>query len=199
VQGLVLNIRDVTERTELEEKVSHSAVHDALTNLANEPAFRVHLDLALSNLILGRGVSVLFLDIDDFKAINETFGHKVGDQILTGVGARLEQIVRPGDVVARLRSDEFAILLRNMPNAGVAASVGARILEQFQAPFRVDRQEISVGVSIGAAGLLSGAETADELLRNADLALQVAKTAGKGRYQRYEPGMRTGPVVVDVA
>lgn len=199
VQGLVLNIRDVTERTELEEKVSHSAVHDALTNLANEPAFRVHLDLALSNLILGRGVSVLFLDIDDFKAINETFGHKVGDQILTGVGARLEQIVRPGDVVARLRSDEFAILLRNMPNAGVAASVGARILEQFQAPFRVDRQDVGVAVSIGAAGLLSGTETADELLRNADLALQVAKTTGKGRYQRYEPTMRTGGIPTAVA
>ena len=199
VQGLVLNIRDVTERNELEEKVSHSAVHDALTNLANEPAFRVHLDLALGNLILGRGISVLFLDIDDFKLINETYGHKVGDGVLTGVGARLEQIVRPGDVVARLRSDEFVILLRNMPNAGVAASVAARILEQFQAPFRVEGTDVSVGISIGAAGLLSGSETADELFRNADLALQVAKKAGKGRYQRYEPSMRTGAIAADVA
>ena len=196
VQGLVLNIRDVSERKELEEKVSHHAVHDALTNLTNESAFRAHLEVALSNLILGRGIAVLLLDLDNFKGINDTFGHAVGDEVLVAIGGRLEQIVRPGDglrlgdVVARLRGDEFALLLRNLPTPELAASVGQRILQQFQVPFRVARKEVTVGISIGAAGIITGYETADELLRNAELALQVAKTAGKAHYQRYQPEMR---------
>ncbi|MEO9008506.1 MAG: diguanylate cyclase, partial [Candidatus Dormibacter sp.] len=204
VQGLVLNIRDVSERTELEEKVSHHAVHDALTNLANEAAFRAHLEVALSNLILGRGIAVLLLDLDNFKGINDTFGHPVGDQVLVAIGGRLEQIVRPGDgvrlgdVVARLRGDEFALLLRNLPSAELAASVGQRILQQFLVPFRVGRHEVTVGVSIGAAGITTGYETADELIRNAELALQVAKTAGKARYQRYQYDMQSG-LAADVA
>jgi GGDEF domain-containing protein len=89
-----------------------------------------------------------------------------------------------------LRGDEFALLLRNLPTPELAASVGQRILQQFQVPFRVARKEVTVGISIGAAGIITGYETADELLRNAELALQVAKTAGKAHYQRYQPEMR---------
>jgi diguanylate cyclase (GGDEF)-like protein/PAS domain S-box-containing protein len=192
VQGLVLNIRDVSERTELEEKVSYAAVHDALTNLANEAAFRTQLEQALANPILGRGIAVLILDLDDFKALNDRLGAPVGDQVLVSVGARLEKMVRPadairpGDVVARLRSDEFAILLRDMPNPDAAASVARRILQQFEVPFRLGREEVQVAATIGAAGLISGAESVDDLLKHADLALRGARVAG-ARYQRYLP------------
>jgi diguanylate cyclase (GGDEF)-like protein/PAS domain S-box-containing protein len=198
VEGLVVNIRDVSDRKRLEEKVTHQAGHDPLTNLANRTAFRTALEQALGRAESPRRISVLMVDVDDFKAVNEAFGSEIGDQLLASVGARLEQIVPTDAVLARLRSDEFAILLPHTP-IGEAGSLAESIVDQFGASFRAGQTEVSLPLSIGGAGLVSGQETGSDLLRNADLALRVAKEKGRARYQRYEPGMRAFGGLTDAA
>ena len=187
VEALVINVRDITDRKLLEEKVIHQADHDPLTNLANRSAFRRALEKAVDGSALL--AAVLLIDLDDFKGINLALGSELGDQLLAAVGARLEQNSPPGSLVARLRSDEFAILLPGM-NMGEAETVAKSLLEQFRGPFRTPQRDVVLPVTIGVAALVSGHETASELLRNADLALQAAKSSGKARYQRFEPGMR---------
>jgi len=189
VEGLVVNIRDVSDRKELEEKVSHQAGHDPLTNLANRSAFRNALEEAIEHLEPGRTISVLIVDIDDFKSINESLGSELGDQLLAAVGARLEQIIPAGALAARLRSDEFAILLLNTAILG-AGPLAASIIDRFAGPFRAGQTEVVMRVSVGGAELVDGEETASDLLRNADLALRRAKAKGRARYQQYDPGMR---------
>jgi diguanylate cyclase (GGDEF)-like protein/PAS domain S-box-containing protein len=198
VEGLVINIRDVSDRKQLEEKVSHQAGHDPLTNLANRSSFRNALEQALRELEPNRSLAVLIVDVDDFKSVNERLGSELGDQLLTAVGGRLEQMVPAEALAARLRSDEFAILLPNttLSQAGVLA---ASIMDRFTAPFRAGETEVVMRVSVGGAGLIAGQETGSDLLRNADLALRVAKAKGRARYQRYEPGMRIQGVVGDAA
>jgi diguanylate cyclase (GGDEF)-like protein/PAS domain S-box-containing protein len=198
VEGLVVNIRDVSDRKQLEDKVTHHAGHDPLTNLANRSAFRAALEEALSATEPSRRVSVLMVDIDDFKPVNAALGSEVGDQLLAAVGARLEQLVSPDAVLARLRSDEFAILLPDSA-FGEADDLAGRIVVQFAAPFRADQTEVSLPVSVGGAGFVSGEGAGTDLMRNADLALRAAKGKGKARYQRYEPGMRSQRIVADAA
>lgn len=198
VEGLVVNIRDVSDRKQLEDQVTHQAGHDPLTNLANRSAFRTALEQALRATEPNRRVSVLMVDVNDFKAVNATFGSEVGDQLLAAVGGRLEQIVSPNAVLARLRSDEFAILLPNTP-LGEPDDLAESIVDQFAAPFRADQTDVSLTVSVGGAWLVSGQGTGSDLMRNADLALRVAKKKGKARYQRYEPGMRTQDIIADAA
>ena len=190
VQALVLNIRDVTERKVLEERLTHQAFHDPLTNLANRTAFRNHLDASLGPSHPETGISVLFLDLDDFKAVNDSLGHEAGDQLLAAVAARLEPLVQPADIVARLGGDEFAILLQHLKDDETAARVADRILRHFRPAFLLQQKELFVRVSIGIASLTSDGESADELLRNADVALYMAKARGKARYERYEPTLR---------
>ncbi|HEX9096460.1 MAG TPA: sensor domain-containing diguanylate cyclase [Candidatus Dormibacteraeota bacterium] len=190
VEGLVVNIRDVSDRKQLEDKVSHQAGHDPLTNLANRSSFRLALEQAVSATKPNQRVSVLMVDINDFKAVNAALGSEVGDQLLAAVGARLEQLVSPEAVLARLRSDEFAILLPGSP-FGEVDELADRIVVQFAAPFRAGQQDVSLPVSVGGAGLVSGEGSASDLLRNADLALRAAKQKGKARYQHYDPAMRT--------
>jgi diguanylate cyclase (GGDEF)-like protein/PAS domain S-box-containing protein len=187
VEGLVVNIRDVSDRKQLEDKVSHQAGHDPLTNLANRSSFRMALEDALN---AKQRVSVLMVDINDFKAVNAALGSEVGDQLLAAVGARLEQLVSPDAVLARLRSDEFAILLPGSA-FGEVDDLAERIVDQFAAPFRAGQTDVSLPVSVGGAGLVYGEGTGSDLMRNADLALHAAKEKGQARYQRYEPGMRT--------
>ena len=185
VRGVVLNTRDVSERKALEEKLTHQAFHDSLTNLPNRAAFRIGLDHALHGASEGR-IAVLFLDLDDFKAVNDTLGHDVGDQLLVAVGARIASTLRPGDTVARLGGDEFAVLLKRMEDEYIASRVAERITRQLLPPFAIDGQEISIRASIGIAGLVSGQEAADELIRNADVAMYIAKSKGKARFVQYE-------------
>lgn len=187
VEALVINVRDISDRKLLEEKVSHQADHDELTNLANRSAFRRALEQALGGAELR--VTVLLIDVDDFRAINTELGSEVGDQLLVAVGARLEQNTPPGALLARLRSDEFAILLPATPIED-AAPIADSILQQFRAPFLAVEREVSLPVTIGGAGVMSGHESATELLRNADVALEAAKASGKARYQRYAPKAR---------
>ena len=189
VEGLVINIRDVSDRKQLEEKVTHQAGHDPLTNLANRSTFRLALEQAVRATEPKQRVCVLMVDVDDFKTVNVALGSEVGDQLLAAVGARLEQLVSPDAVLARLRSDEFAILLPNADFAD-ADDLAERVVVHFAAPFRDGQTEVALPVSVGGARLLSGEGTASDLMRNADLALHVAKARGKARYQRYEPAMR---------
>jgi diguanylate cyclase (GGDEF)-like protein/PAS domain S-box-containing protein len=189
VEGLVVNIRDVTERKELEEKVSHQADHDPLTNLANRSAFRNALEQAIEHLEPGRSISVLIVDVDDFKSINERLGSELGDQLLAAVGARLEQIIPAEALAARLRSDEFAILLLNT-TLGEVSPLAESIIDRFDGPFRAGETEVVLRVSVGGAELVDAEETGTDLLRNADLALRTAKAKGRARYQWYEPFMR---------
>ena len=190
VRGLVLNTRDVSERKSLEEKLTHQAFHDSLTNLPNRAAFRIHLDHAL-NADVGRRIAVLFLDLDDFKAVNDTLGHEIGDQLLAAVGARISSTLRPGDTVARLGGDEFAVLLKNMEDEQIALRVADRITRQLTPLFAIGGKEISMHASIGIAGLVTGQEAADDLVRNADVAMYIAKSRGKARYVEYEASLAT--------
>jgi len=185
VRGLVLNTRDVSERKTLEAKLTHQAFHDPLTDLPNRAAFRIHLDHALDDEG-ERRIAVLFLDLDDFKAVNDILGHDTGDKLLAAVGARIASTLRPGDTVARLGGDEFAVLLKNMEDEHIATRVAERITRQFIAPFGIGGKKITVHASIGIAGLVSGQEAAEELIRNADVAMYIAKTKGKARYIEYD-------------
>jgi diguanylate cyclase (GGDEF)-like protein/PAS domain S-box-containing protein len=193
VRGLVLNTRDVSERKALEEKLTHQAFHDSLTNLPNRAAFRIGLDHALHGPSEGR-IAVLFLDLDDFKAVNDTLGHDVGDQLLVAVGARIAATLRPGDTVARLGGDEFAVLLKKMEDEQIAGRVAERITRQLVPPFAIEGKEISIRASIGIAGLVSGQEAADELIRNADVAMYIAKAKGKSRFVQYEASLANAAV-----
>lgn len=193
VRGLVLNTRDVSERKALEEKLTHQAFHDSLTNLPNRAAFRIGLDHALHGDSDGR-IAVLFLDLDDFKAVNDTMGHDIGDQLLVAVGARIASTLRPGDTVARLGGDEFAVLLKKMEDEQIAGRVAERITRQLLPPFAIGGKEISIRASIGIAGLVSGQEAADELIRNADVAMYIAKAKGKARFVQYEATLASAAV-----
>jgi diguanylate cyclase (GGDEF)-like protein/PAS domain S-box-containing protein len=193
VRGLVLNTRDVSERKALEDKLTHQAFHDSLTNLPNRAAFRIGLEHALRE-DTERRIAVLFLDLDDFKAVNDTLGHDVGDQLLVAVGARIASTLRPGDAVARLGGDEFAILLKKMEDEQIAGRVAERITRQLVPPFAIGGKEITIRASIGIAGLVSGQEAADELIRNADVAMYIAKAKGKARFVEYEASLASAAI-----
>jgi len=193
VRGLVLNTRDISERRALEEKLTHQAFHDSLTNLPNRAAFRVVLDHAMHG---GdeRRIAVLFLDLDDFKTINDSLGHGVGDELLIAVAQRLRGCVREADTAARISGDEFAILLEDIDHPDGAARSAERILEALQPPFTLAGTEVFVRASIGIAlgPLGSRSDQASELLRNADLAMYMAKSEKKGSYRFFAPGMHAG-------
>ena len=193
VGGLVLNTRDVSDRKALEDKLTHQAFHDSLTNLPNRAAFRINLDHALQE-DTDRRMAVLFLDLDDFKRVNDTLGHDIGDQLLAAVGARIASTLRPGDTVARLGGDEFAVLLKNMEDEKIASRVAERITRQLAPPFSIDGKEIPMQASIGIAGLVSGQEAAEELIRNADVAMYIAKSKGKARYVEYEASLASAAI-----
>jgi diguanylate cyclase (GGDEF)-like protein/PAS domain S-box-containing protein len=192
VAGIVLNTRDVTERTAFEEQLSHQAFHDALTGLANRKLFRDRVEHALERQRRDdRPIGVLFVDVDDFKTINDSLGHVAGDRLLQEIAERLKAALRTADTASRLGGDEFAILLED---AGYtrAAEVAERVMSALEAPFRLEGHEVFVRVSIGIAigdEDRAGMGRAEDLLRNADVAMYTAKGQGKGRYQVFEEEM----------
>jgi diguanylate cyclase (GGDEF)-like protein/PAS domain S-box-containing protein len=192
VRGLVITLRDVTERRRLERELTHRAFHDALTGLANRVLFheRVHHAVAGSRRT-GRTVGVLFIDLDDFKVVNDTMGHAAGDALLVAVGQRLAATLGSAETGARLGGDEFAALIEDVPGPGDVEQVAERVVAAFAEPFRVGESIVNGAVSIGVA-TTAEARDADELLRHADLALYVAKGAGKGRWRRYQAALHTG-------
>ena len=187
--GLIAMLQDITERRALETQLTWQAFHDPLTNLANRALFRERVERALSQRAATPGsVAVLFLDLDNFKTINDSMGHATGDQLLFEVGRRLLNATRGCDTVARLGGDEFAILIDNVRVAADCVRVAERILQSMQLPVQLDGADVTVGTSIGIVRD-AGDESADDILRNADVAMYNAKQRGKGRHSIFEPGM----------
>ena len=189
VNGLVLNIRDVSERKAQEQDLLRRALYDPLTGLANRALFREHVEKALARLrrTPARPHAVLFVDLDGFKTVNDSLGHAAGDQVLVEVGQRLSRWMRPGDTAGRLGGDEFAVLLENTSELE-AGMLAGRILKVLLSPVVVQGKEVVLTGSIGIALSESGAD-ADELLRNADVAMYTAKAAGKSQFRVFEPAM----------
>jgi diguanylate cyclase (GGDEF)-like protein/PAS domain S-box-containing protein len=192
VKGIVLNGRDVTERHVLEGQLRHQALHDGLSGLANRTLFADRVGHALSRRAgqVG-GVVVLFIDLDDFKTVNDSLGHAAGDELLKEVGSRLSGALRAGDTAARLGGDEFAMLLENVADLDVVLEILTRIHATLRSPFVVAGRARDVTASIGVARDQGGPIEADDLLRNADVAMYQAKSKGKNRHELFEAGMHT--------
>ncbi|HET7181173.1 MAG TPA: EAL domain-containing protein [Candidatus Limnocylindrales bacterium] len=189
VGGVVVNYRDITARKELEDELRVRAFHDALTGLANRALFVDRLGHALARTRRTRErIAVLFLDLDDFKTINDSLGHGEGDQLLRATAERLRGALRGGDTLARMGGDEFAILVEDV-GAAPPREVAERLLETLQAPFQHGGRELFVHASVGVAMIRGRQTTAEELLRNADAAMYIAKSRGKNRIVEFEPGM----------
>jgi diguanylate cyclase (GGDEF)-like protein/PAS domain S-box-containing protein len=188
VRGLVLNTRDVSDRKELEAQLVHQAFHDGLTGLANRTLFTERVEHALARAAPG-DLAVLFIDLDDFKHVNDSLGHAAGDQLLVAAARRLQGCLRPTDVAARLGGDEFAVLLERVTDADGAATVAGRVLDTLHQPFGLNGRTIPIKASLGVATGRPGADQADELLRNADVAMYAAKAGGKDRYELFRPDM----------
>ncbi|GLW56485.1 putative bifunctional diguanylate cyclase/phosphodiesterase [Kitasatospora phosalacinea] len=209
--GLILNSRDITERVRLQAQLQHNAFHDPLTDLPNRALFADRVRAALSAQgPVGTAVAVLFLDLDGFKAVNDTAGHQVGDELLVQAARRLQSAVRSEDTVARFGGDEFAVLVRGRLGHPQVRDLAERIRGALSEPYWIGGAELGVAASIGIAfgpdaplpvpeaapeaapeGAADAAgAAADELLRNADLAMYRAKSSGKGRVVLYTPAMR---------
>jgi diguanylate cyclase (GGDEF)-like protein/PAS domain S-box-containing protein len=187
--GWVITHEDVTERRKAEAKISHMALHDALTNLPNRIFFHEQMANRLAHLSREQKFAVLYLDLDRFKSVNDTLGHPSGDKLLRQVAERMSGCLRDGDTIARLGGDEFAILQGGVKLPDDAIALAARLIETVSAPFDLDGDEVVIGISIGIAIAPTDATDADRLLKNADMALYRAKADGRGTYRFFEPRM----------
>ncbi len=185
-------IRDVTERKALENQLTHQALHDPLTGLANRVLFRNRVEHAISRVDRRhKPIAVLFLDLDNFKTINDSLGHAAGDQLLVSVAERLQLCLRTSDTAARLGGDEFAVLVEDAEQSVDAVPVAERILDVLRPSFLIGGKEIFVGTSIGIAVTDTGRENPEDLLRNADVAMYMAKNSGRGCYVVFENKMHS--------
>ncbi|MEA2293410.1 MAG: hypothetical protein QOE86_1049, partial [Solirubrobacteraceae bacterium] len=190
VGGILINARDVSERKSFEAELKNLAFHDTVTGLANRPMF---IEATRQALARGRRddttLAVLFLDLDDFKEVNDSLGHAVGDEVLVAVARRLDGAVRGVDTAARFGGDEFAVLLEDV-GSQEAADAAQRVLDLLSAPARLGGREIALRTSLGVSVAVAGdARTAEELIRDADAAMYTAKREGKGGYRLFEPAM----------
>lgn len=193
--GAVMTMSDVTQRRRAEEALAHQALHDALTGLPNRALFLDRVEHALNrDQRTGEHASVIFLDLDDFKTINDALGHAAGDEALVAVARRLLACMRTTDTAARLGGDEFAILLEDLPGPAEVFEIVARILQALGEPLTLEASVVSISTSVGIVVSNGTEANAGELLRNADLAMYKAKGAGKGRYEIFEAGMHAAVV-----
>jgi diguanylate cyclase (GGDEF)-like protein/PAS domain S-box-containing protein len=177
------NSVDITERKQAEEQLAHQAFYDSLTSLPNRALFMQRLEHALhASRRRRKPVAVMFLDLDDFKHVNDTFGHSGGDTLLAALGERLQALVRPSDTVARIGGDEFTVLLDATDWRDDAIAAAERIVTELKRPFAVDGRTATVSASLGLAFSDPDGHSAADLLREADVALYHAKSSGKGRY-----------------
>lgn len=186
---------DIAKREALEGELAHRAYHDTLTELPNRALLVERLQHALAR---GARVStrpvLVFIDLDDFKLVNDSLGHTLGDELLVSVSQRLRAAIRAGDTAARLGGDEFVLLLEDIGDPTVATGVVERFLSRLQEPFILDGHEVFVGASVGIAFSRGEGTLPDDLLREADVAMYLAKTAGKRRYVVYEPSLEAQPL-----
>jgi diguanylate cyclase (GGDEF)-like protein/PAS domain S-box-containing protein len=194
VHGIVLNGHDISERKVFEAQLAHQAFHDPVTNLANRALLVERARHAIGRARRERGgLGVLFLDIDDFKTINDSLGHEAGDAVLIGVAQRLSESLRAGDTAARFGGDEFVVLLEDLDDDRTAVEIAERILEDLRRPFAVAGKQLSVQASIGISLLSDNPATdADELVRDADAAMYVTKREQKGGYRLFQAEMHAG-------
>ena len=193
-QFLIAIIDDVTDRQKNEARIERLAHYDTLTNLANRNLFKVRIDEALGRLNrFGSEFALCMVDLDQFKAVNDTIGHQAGDDLLRQVAERIKQTIRDIDVAARLGGDEFALIL--LPAEGSLAvgaeRLAARLVAALSAPYTVDGDEVSIGCSIGIAQAPQDGNTSDELLKNADLALYKSKTSGRNCFHFFHKQLRS--------
>jgi len=179
------------ERESLMEMLRHQALHDDLTSLPNRKLFTDRLTADLANRSADRLLSVLLVDIDDFKAVNDSYGHEAGDDLLVAVGQRLRAAIREGDIAARFGGDEFLIALSEYVDPRVPIGVAQRILATLSEPFDLVGHRVTVSASVGVAVAGVGDPTPDDLVRDADVAMYAAKSRGKGRYELFEPSMES--------
>jgi diguanylate cyclase (GGDEF)-like protein len=178
--GFVTTYLDVTEQRRTQALVAHMAQHDPLTDLPNRILFQDRLKTAVAQVRRGGMIAVHYVDLDNFKPVNDNHGHRTGDQLLVSVASRLRQSVREHDTIARLGGDEFAIVQTAIHEPGDAAVLAVRLLRTFAHPFRVAGKELHVGLSIGIAVAPDDGLTSDDLLVKADNALYRSKTSGRG-------------------
>lgn len=184
--GFLVSSEDVTERNVSAARIAFLAYHDTLTELPNRRMFAERLD---RSSVIGTHYALLCIDLDGFKPVNDTFGHAAGDMLLYAVATRLKRCIRPGDMVARLGGDEFAVFLCS--DVSAADSVASRMIQTLKLPFDLDGSSVQIGASVGIAIAPDDADTADGVMRCADLALYNAKETGRGRFVRFEPTMFT--------
>jgi len=193
-QYLISLIEDITDRKNSESKIEHLAHYDALTNLANRNLFRERIDATLARLHrAGESFAVFLLDLDRFKAVNDTSGHQAGDALLRMVADRIKSIIRESDTAARLGGDEFALIVmveRNSWDTSVAA-LATRLIEAISAPYEIDGHPVAVGCSIGVALAPDHGQRSDDLLKNADLALYKSKNSGRNCFHVYADAFKT--------
>jgi diguanylate cyclase len=196
-------IRDLSDQKRFEAQLSHQVLHDSLTGLPNRVMLTDRLEQALARVRRNdRMFAVLFVDLDRFKTVNDTLGHTVGDQLLIEAAARIQAAVRETDTVARLGGDEFVVLCEDIEGVQHAADFAERIITSIQAPFRFGTDEGRVSASIGMALSADGAESAESMLSNADIAMYRAKGNGRSRYELFDDAMQqwvTTQVALEVA
>jgi diguanylate cyclase (GGDEF)-like protein len=188
--GNLVNVRSETLLlyAKLEDQLVHQALHDGLTGLANRTLFTERVEQALDR-IGPTDVAVLFIDLDDFKHVNDSLGHAAGDQLLVAAAKRLKSCLRPSDTAARLGGDEFAVLLDGVASPEAAEAVAARVIDSLHQPFALQERTIPIKASVGVAVGRRGVDDADGLLRNADVAMCAAKAGGKDRFELFRPDM----------
>jgi diguanylate cyclase (GGDEF)-like protein/PAS domain S-box-containing protein len=188
IRGLTLNIRDVSDAARLNEQLRTLAFHDPLTLLANRALFSDRVHQAIRHIADGMTPAVLFIDLDNFKTVNDSLGHSAGDALLRNFAHRLVQNTRAGDTVARLGGDEFAVLIDHAPDIDAALAVAGQIIDSCRQPFDIDGRQLRVGCSVGVA-LSDRVSNVERLMRNADAAMYSAKSHGKGHAEVFAPEM----------
>jgi diguanylate cyclase (GGDEF)-like protein len=188
-------IRDTTERHQAARRLEHQALHDPLTDLPNRALFLDRLEHALARSRRpGTSLAAYFCDVDDFKNVNDSLGHEVGDELLVALPPRLRQALRAGDTIARFGGDEFVILCEELASEAEAVRIAERIAEAFALPFELDGRPHHLSVSVGVVYVTGGRANASEVLRDADAAMYRAKAGGKGRFELFDARMRAALV-----